>query len=69
MEDKQLYIMLRSLFQHTQSMRKCQRDVEIIGTKYDKKKAKMYEQQVDMDIRNINSYIREFMSPPSTPTT
>lgn len=67
MIDNQLYVMLKDLYQHTQTMRKCQHYVELIGTKYDKKMAKKYEQQVDMDIRNINSYIREAMSPPATP--
>ena len=67
MEDKRLYIMLRRLFQHTQSMRKYQNNVKIINSAYDKSMAKKLEQQVDIDISNINSYIREAMSPPSTP--
>ena len=67
MEDKRLYIMLRRLFQHTQSMRKYQNNVKIMNSAYDKSMAKKLEQQVDIDISNINSYIREAMSPPSTP--
>ena len=67
MEDKRLYIMLRRLFQHTQSMRKYQNNVKIMNSAYDKSMAKKLEQQVDIDISNINSYLRETMSPPSTP--
>ena len=67
MEDKRLYIMLRRLFQHTQSMRKYQNNVKIMNSAYDKSMAKKLEQQVDIDISNINSYIRETMSPPYTP--
>ena len=59
--------MLRRLFQHTQSMRKYQNNVKIMNSAYDKSMAKKLEQQVDIDISNINSYIREAMSPPSTP--
>ena len=67
MEDKRLYIMLRRLFQHTQSMRKYQINVKSMNSAYDKSMAKKLEQQVDIDISNINSYLRETMSPPSTP--
>ena len=59
--------MLRRLFQHTQSMRKYQNNVKIMNSAYDKSMAKKLEQQVDIDISNINSYIRETMSPPYTP--
>ena len=59
--------MLRRLFQHTQSMRKYQNNVKIMNSAYDKSMAKKLEQQVDIDISNINSYLRETMSPPSTP--
>lgn len=69
MKDNQLHAMLRRLFQHTQSMRKYQRNLKDMNTNYDKTMARKLEQQVDLDIRNINSYLREFMSPPSTPTT
>ena len=69
MEDKRLYIMLRRLFQHTQSMRKYQNNVKIMNSAYDKSMAKKLEQQVDIDISNINSYLREAMSPPATPST
>lgn len=69
MKDNQLHAMLRRLFQHTQSMRKYQINVKIMNSAYDKSMAKKLEQQVDIDISNINSYLRETMSPPSTPTT
>ena len=67
MIDCQLYVMLRRLFQHTQSMRKYQRNLKVINTNYDKTMVRKLEQQVDIDISNINSYLRETMSPPSTP--
>lgn len=69
MKDNQLHAMLRRLFQHTQSMRKYQINVKIMNSAYDKSMAKKLEQQVDIDISNINSYIREAMSPPATPST
>ena len=69
MIDNQLYMMLRRLFQHTQSMRKYQINVKIMNSAYDKSMAKKLEQQVDIDISNINSYLRETMSPPATPST
>lgn len=68
MIDCQLYVMLRRLFQHTQSMRKYQRNLKVINTNYDKTIVRKLEQQVDIDISNINSYLRETMSPPSTPS-
>lgn len=67
MKDNQLHAMLRRLFQHTQSMRKYQRNLKVINTNYDKTIVRKLEQQVDIDISNINSYLRETMSPPSTP--
>ena len=67
MIDSQLFVMLRRLFQHTQSMRKYQRNLKVINTNYDKTMVRKLEQQVDIDISNINSYLRETMSPPSTP--
>ena len=48
-------------------MRKYQNNVKIMNSAYDKSMAKKLKQQVDIDISNINSYIREAMSPPSTP--
>lgn len=69
MVDNQLHAMLRRLFQHTQSMRKYQINVKSMNSAYDKSMARKLEQQVDLDISNINSYIREAMSPPSTPST
>ena len=69
MIDSQLHAMLRRLFQHTQSMRKYQINIKIMNSAYDKSMAKKLEQQVDIDISNINSYIREAMSPPATPST
>lgn len=69
MIDSQLYVMLRRLFQHTQSMRKYQRNLKDMNTSYDKIMARKLELQVDIDISNINSYLRETMSPPATPST
>ena len=69
MENNHLHAMLRRLFQHTQSMRKYQNNVKIMNSAYDKSMAKKLEQQVDIDISNINSYLRETMSPPATPST
>ena len=69
MVDNQLHAMLRRLFQHTQSMRKYQINVKSMNSAYDKSMARKLEQQVDLDISNINSYIREAMSPPATPST
>ena len=69
MIDNHLHAMLRRLFQHTQSMRKYQINVKIMNSAYDKSMAKKLEQQVDIDISNINSYLRETMSPPATPST
>lgn len=69
MIDCQLYVMLRRLFQHTQSMRKYQRNLKDMNTNYDKTMSKKLEQQVDIDINNINTYLQDSMSPPTTPST
>ena len=69
MIDSQLYVMLRRLFQHTQSMRKYQRNLKDINTSYDKAMVRKLERQVDIDINNINTYLRETMSTPATPST
>lgn len=69
MIDCQLYVMLRRLFQHTQSMRKYQRNLKDMNTNYDKTMSKKLEQQVDIDINNINTYLQDSMSPPNAPTT
>ena len=67
MIDSKLYMMLRRLFQHTQSMRKYQRNLKDINTNYDKTMARKLEQQVDIDINNIDTYIQDSMSPPAAP--
>ena len=67
MIDSKLYMMLRRLFQHTQSMRKYQRNLKDINTSYDKTMTRKLEQQVDIDIININTYIQDSMSPPAAP--
>lgn len=69
MIDCQLYVMLRRLFQHTQSMRKYQRNLKDMNTNYDKTMSKKLEQQVDIDINNINAYLQDSMSPPTAPAT
>ena len=65
MEDKQLHIMLDRLFQHTKAMRKWQRNIKIMNTKYDKTMARKFEQLVDKDINNIDMYLRGAMTPPA----
>lgn len=67
MIDSQLYVMLRRLFQHTQSMRKYQHNLKNINTNYDKAMVKKLERQVDIDIDNINTYLQDSMSPPAAP--
>lgn len=67
MEDTKLLLMLRRLFRHTKSMRISQRNLEVARTKYDKKMAKMLEKQVDIDIINIDAYLRDTMTPPAPP--
>lgn len=69
MVDNQLHAMLRRLFQHTQSMRKYQRNLKDMNTNYDKTMSKKLEQQVDIDINNINTYLQDSMSPHTAPTT
>lgn len=68
MEDNNLYFMLARLYQHTKSMRISQRNLEVTRTKYDKKKAKMLENQVDIDIIDIDAYLRDTMTPPAPPS-
>ena len=67
MEDKQLHIMLDRLYQHTKAMRKWQRNMKIMNTKYDKTMARKFEQLVDKDISNIDMYLRGAMTPPAPP--
>ena len=67
MEDKQLHIMLDRLFQHTKAMRKWQRNIKIMNTKYDKTMARKFEQLVDKEISNIDAYLRGTMSPSAPP--
>ena len=69
MIDYQLHEMLGRMFQHTQSMRKYQQNLKLMNTKYDRRLASMFEQQVDLDISNIEAYIRKAMSPPNSPLT
>lgn len=69
MIDYKLHVMLERMFQHTQSMRKYQQNLKLMNTKYDRKMASMFEQQVDLDISNIKAYIRKAMSPPNSPLT
>ena len=67
MEDKQLHVMLNRLYQHTKAMRKWQRNMKIMNTKYDKTMAKKFEQLVDKEISNIDMYLRDSMTPPTPP--
>ena len=67
MEDKQLHMMLDRLFQHTKAMRKWQRNIKIMNTKYDKTMARKFEQLVDKEISNIDAYLRGTMSPSAPP--
>lgn len=67
MKDNQLHAMLRRLFQHTQSMRKYQRNLKDMNTNYDKTMARKLELQVDIDINNINTYLQGSMTPPTAP--
>ena len=67
MIDRQLYVMLRRLFQHTQSMRKYQNNLKDMNTSYDKAMVKKLERQVDIDINNIDTYLQDSMSPPAAP--
>lgn len=67
MKDDNLHFMLARLFQHTKSMRISQSNLEVTRTKYDKKMVKMLEKQVDIDIINIDAYLRDTMTPPAPP--
>lgn len=67
MKDDNLHFMLARLFQHTKSMRISQRNLEVTRTKYDKKMVKMLEKQVDIDIINIDAYLRDTMTPSAPP--
>lgn len=67
MEDNNFHFMLARLYQHTKSMRISQRNLEVTRTNYDKKMTKMLEKQVDIDIINIDSYLRSTMTPPTPP--
>ena len=67
MKDNQLHAMLTRLYQHTKSMRKYQSNIKVMGTNYDKTMAKKLEQQVDIDISNIDSYLLGNITPPAPP--
>ena len=63
MGDSKLYSMLDRLFKHTKSMRKYQRNSATMSTNFDKTMAKRFELEVDKDISNIDSYLRNSKSP------
>lgn len=63
MVDSKLYSMLDRLFKHTKSMRKYQRNSATMSTNFDKTMAKRFELEVDKDISNIDSYLRNSKSP------
>lgn len=67
MEDNNFHFMLARLYQHAKSMRISQRNFEVTRTKYDKKMVKMLEKQVDIDIINIDAYLRDTMTPSAPP--
>lgn len=67
MGDSKLYSMLDRLFKHTKSMRKYQRNSATMSTNYDKTMAKRLEMEVDKDISNIDSYMRNSKSPSAPP--
>lgn len=67
MKDDNLHFMLARLYQHARSMRISQRNLEVTRAKYDKKMVKMLERQVDIDIINIDAYLRDTMTPPAPP--
>ena len=62
MIDYQLHVMLGRMFEHTQSMRKYQQNLKLMNTKYDRKMASMFEQQVDLvseyKLRNFDNLIK-----------
>lgn len=67
MVDSKLYSMLDRLFKHTKSMRKYQRNSATMSTNFDKTMAKRFEMEVDKDISNIDSYLRNSKSPSAPP--
>lgn len=67
MVDSKLYSMLDRLFKHTKSMRKYQRNSATMSTNFDKTMAKRFELEVDKDISNIDSYLRNSKSPSAPP--
>ena len=67
MGDSKLYSMLDRLFKHTKSMRKYQRNSATMSTNFDKTMAKRFEMEVDKDISNIDSYLRNSKSPSAPP--
>ena len=67
MEDTNFHFMLARLYQHTKSMRKYQRNIKVMGTNYDKKMAKKFEQQVDIDINCIDYFLNGKKSPSAPP--
>lgn len=67
MGDSKLYSMLDRLFKHTKSMRKYQRNSATMSTNFDKTMAKRFELEVDKDISNIDSYLRNSKSPSVPP--
>lgn len=67
MVDSKLYSMLDRLLKHAKSMRKYQRNSATISTNYDKTMAKRFELEVDKDISNIDSYLRNSKSPSALP--
>lgn len=67
MVDSKLYSMLDRLFKHTKYMRKYQRNSATMSTNFDKTMAKRFEMEVDKDISNIDSYLRNSKSPSAPP--
>lgn len=67
MVDSKLYSMLDRLFKHAKSMRKYQRNSATMSTNFDKTMAKRFELEVDKDISNIDSYLRNSKSPSAPP--
>lgn len=67
MGDSKLYSMLDRLFKNTKSMRKYQRNSATMSTNFDKTMAKRFELEVDKDISNIDSYLRNSKSPSAPP--
>ena len=67
MVDSKLYSMLDRLFKHTKSMRKYQRNSATMSTNFDKTMARRFEMEVDKDISNIDSYLRNSKSPSAPP--